>query len=124
MPPLLKMRRGTSFFLNRACGLQPSTFKLETGNFPMAPHPSIVVGIDVGGPKKGFHAVALRDGTYFDRTESRSAREISDWCHALGACVVAVDAPCRWRRGERARQCERDLAAARISCFATPSRER
>jgi hypothetical protein len=23
---------------------------------------SIVVGVDVGGPKKGFHAVALRDG--------------------------------------------------------------
>ena len=23
---------------------------------------SIVVGVDVGGPKKGFHAVALQDG--------------------------------------------------------------
>lgn len=25
---------------------------------------SIVVGVDVGGPNKGFHAVALRDGHY------------------------------------------------------------
>lgn len=25
---------------------------------------SIVVGVDVGGPKKGFHAVALQDGQY------------------------------------------------------------
>lgn len=25
---------------------------------------SIVVGVDVGGPKKGFHTVALRDGQY------------------------------------------------------------
>ena len=26
-----------------------------------------VVGIDVGGKRKGFHAVALRDGTFVDR---------------------------------------------------------
>lgn len=83
----------------------------------------IVAGIDVGGPKKGFHAVALRDGAYFDRTESCSAQHIGRWCSDLDARVVAVDAPCRWR-GKEARQCERDLAAARISCFSTPTRER
>jgi hypothetical protein len=32
----------------------------------MNPHApgSIVVGVDVGGTKKGFHAVALQDGQY------------------------------------------------------------
>jgi hypothetical protein len=28
---------------------------------------SLVVGVDVGGPKKGFHAVALQDGQYFEQ---------------------------------------------------------
>ena len=27
----------------------------------------IVVGVDVGGPQKGFHAVALQDGHYRTR---------------------------------------------------------
>ena len=27
---------------------------------------SIVVGVDVGGPKKGFHAVALRGGQFVE----------------------------------------------------------
>lgn len=86
--------------------------------------PVVVIGIDVGGSKKGFHAVALREGAYFDRTESCSAQHVSDWCASLDARVVAVDAPCRWRLGDRARHCERDLAASRISCFSTPTRER
>jgi hypothetical protein len=30
---------------------------------------SIVVGVDVGGPKNGFHAVALHDGSYRDNKE-------------------------------------------------------
>jgi hypothetical protein len=32
-----------------------------------------VVGIDVGGPRKGFHAVALRDGGYLDKFASPDA---------------------------------------------------
>jgi predicted nuclease with RNAse H fold len=83
-----------------------------------------VVGIDVGGPRKGFHAVALRDGSYFDRSASCSAQEISNWCNELDAGVVAVDAPCRWRTGEPARRCERELLDEHISCYWTPSRER
>ena len=90
----------------------------------MSRTPIVVVGIDVGGSKKGFHAVALRDGACFDRTESCSAQQINDWCANLDARVVAIDAPCRWRPGGRARQCERDLAADRISCFSTPTSER
>ncbi len=83
-----------------------------------------VVGIDVGGVRKGFHAVALRDGAFLDRTESGSPAEIAAWCRARDARVVAIDAPCRWRVNGKARACERDLAGARISCFSTPSREK
>jgi hypothetical protein len=41
------------------------------------------------------------------------------------AAVVAVDAPCRWRvDGQLARACERELAADRICCFSTPTKEK
>ncbi|HKA45948.1 MAG TPA: DUF429 domain-containing protein [Burkholderiales bacterium] len=82
-----------------------------------------VVGIDVGGSRKGFHAVALEAGRYLARTESRSAEEIREWCRAQDARIVAVDAPCRWRLNGRMRECERALSAQRLSCYATPSRE-
>ena len=35
---------------------------------PLAP---VVVGVDVGGPKKGFHAVALRDGVFEEFTSDQ-----------------------------------------------------
>src|SRR5262245_51895688 len=70
-----------------------------------------VVGIDVGGSRKGFHAVALEAGRYLARTESRSAEEIREWCRAQDARIVAVDAPCRWRLNGRMRECERALSA-------------
>jgi hypothetical protein len=84
---------------------------------------SIVVGIDVGGPKKGFHAVALRTGRYHDQMSTLEPQRLADWCRALGARAVAVDAPCRWSLNGRARPAERELMAAGIWCFSTPSRE-
>jgi len=41
----------------------------------------------------------------------------------MGARAVAVDAPGRWRAGGWMRSAERALAALRIHCFATPTRE-
>jgi hypothetical protein len=38
--------------------------------------PSTVVGIDVGGARKGFHAVALRDGTYAGQLASNDVQEL------------------------------------------------
>lgn len=85
----------------------------------------IVVGIDVGGPAKGYHAVALSGSMIAGKLHSRDAGEVARWCSAQSAAVVAVDAPCRWRLpGAPARGAERELAAARISCFSTPTRER
>lgn len=82
------------------------------------------VGIDVGGPNKGYHAVALRGLAISASFQSRDARAVARWCRRQEATVVAVDAPCRWRvPGQPARAAERELAAARISCFSTPTLE-
>jgi predicted nuclease with RNAse H fold len=82
---------------------------------------SIVVGVDVGGPKKGFHAVALQDGQYCDKLATLIAEEVAAWCRRLKASVVGIDAPCRWSLTGRARPCERALAAEGLHTFATPS---
>lgn len=85
-----------------------------------------VIGIDVGGPKKGFHAVALEGTRVAARTHTADAEALAAWCAAQSASVVAVDAPCRWRRPAPAlaRASERALAAARIACYYAPTEER
>ena len=82
---------------------------------------SIVVGVDVGGPKKGFHAVALQGGQYREKLSALIAADIAEWCRRLKASVVGIDAPCRWSLTGRARPCERALAAEGLYTFATPS---
>ncbi len=81
---------------------------------------SIVVGVDVGGPKKGFHAVATQDGQYREQLSTLIAEEVAAWCRRLKAAVVGIDAPCRWSLTGRARPCERALAAEGLHTFATP----
>jgi len=83
-----------------------------------------VVGIDVGGVRKGFHAVALSDGTYLSHCMTQDVGKLSDWCcETVRARVVAVDAPCRWRGAGYARPAERELMRKGISCFSTPTRK-
>jgi hypothetical protein len=41
---------------------------------------SLVVGVDVGGRKKGFHVVALQDGQYRERLSTLIAEEVAAWC--------------------------------------------
>ena len=87
--------------------------------------PSTVVGIDVGGARKGFHAVALCDGAYAGQLASHDVQELANWCLVtMCASVIAIDAPCRWSTTGRARPCERELMQQGIFCFATPSREK
>jgi predicted nuclease with RNAse H fold len=86
---------------------------------PCAP---VVVGVDVGGPKKGFHAVALRNRQILETCATRDAAAVLAWCRRLDASVVGIDAPCCWSRTGRARPCERALAADGLHAFATPSR--
>ncbi len=83
----------------------------------------VVVGIDVGGPRKGFHAVALSGGNYLAKYTHSDAAAMAAWCHEMDAKAVGIDAPCRWSSTGRARQAERALALVGISAFATPSRE-
>ena len=82
--------------------------------------PITVVGIDVGGVRKGFHAVALRDGVYAGQLATGDVQESAHWCRSVvGASVIAIDAPCRWSSDGRARPCERELMRQGIFCFAT-----
>jgi predicted nuclease with RNAse H fold len=86
--------------------------------------PLTVVGIDVGGARKGFHAVALRDGRYHSQLATRDPQALAHWCRQeLDARVIAIDAPCRWSRDGHMRPCERELLREGIRCFASPSRE-
>jgi predicted nuclease with RNAse H fold len=84
-------------------------------------HTDVVIGVDVGGQEKGYHAVALRGGRYWNKLRTRDAAEIAAWCRQTGARAVGIDAPCRWSRMGRARAAERALAAERIHAFATPN---
>ncbi len=87
------------------------------------PSPSypVVVGVDVGGRKKGFHAVALFNGRRVDTFTTRNVAKVAAWCQKLNAFAVGVDAPCCWSLTGRARACERALAVAGMTSFATPS---
>lgn len=79
-----------------------------------------MAGVDVGGPKKGFHAVALRNGRFFEKLATRDPAHVVQWCLALHARAVGVDAPCCWSLSGGARPCERELARAGITAFSTP----
>ena len=91
---------------------------------PMSWPIQTVVGIDVGGQRRGFHAVALSDGNFVDQTTDTDSAVIVDWCLEHKAIVVAVDAPCRWSQAGSSREAERILGKQGIYCFATPTRER
>jgi len=83
------------------------------------------VGIDVGGPRKGFHAVALRR-RQFDAAAFTELRELLKWIAYQKPAAIAIDAPCHWSIEGGSRECERTLRVAdeRISCFSTPTKKR
>jgi predicted nuclease with RNAse H fold len=85
---------------------------------------TLVIGIDVGGRTKGFHAVALKDGQYHDKFASTEVDQLLNWyVIGLNPSLIAVDAPCRWSITGNSRPAERELQAERIFCFSTPTRE-
>ncbi len=85
--------------------------------------PLTTIGIDVGGARKGFHAVALTDGAWAGQLRSRDPAALADWCRQLGAELIGIDAPCRWSGDGRMRPCEQALLRQGIRCFASPTRE-
>jgi predicted nuclease with RNAse H fold len=100
---------------------------LETGSLSLESYSKLsslsqtVVGVDVGGLKKGFHAVAIRDQKLFDKLTTHHPAAIVEWCRTLNVSVVGIDAPCNWSLTGRSRCCEQQLARAGINAFATPS---
>ena len=96
----------------------------------MSPHSTnapglTAVGIDVGGPRKGFHAVALTGGAYAGQLATSDVQDLAHWCRSVvQASVVAIDAPCRLSSDGRARPCERELMRKGIWCFSSPSEQK
>jgi predicted nuclease with RNAse H fold len=83
------------------------------------------VGIDVGGARKGFHAVAITGGAYVSQLATADAQELAHWCRsAVRASVIAIDAPCRWSNDGRSRPCERELMQKGIWCFSSPTHQK
>ena len=80
-----------------------------------------MAGIDVGGIKKGFHAVVLRDTGLSAKLTTSSAEEVVAWCRRQEVSAVGIDAPCQWSLTGGARACERELAGVGMSAFSTPS---
>ena len=83
-----------------------------------------VVGIDVGGKQKGFHAVSLNDGEFLDKTTNLNPAAIVAWCLDQKASVIAVDAPCRWSKSGSSRLAERELNKQGIWCFSSPTKQK
>src|SRR5262245_14900179 len=81
----------------------------------------VVVGVDVGGRAKGFHAAALRGGQLTGKLTTCDPQEIVNWCRSRKASAVGIDAPCQWSLKGGARPCEYELARLGITAFATPS---
>ena len=89
----------------------------------MTPIERTVVGVDVGGTQKGFHAVALRHNQIVAKLTTCSALDVATLCREQGVAAVGIDAPCQWSLTGRARPCERELAGLGMSVFSTPSQE-
>lgn len=92
------------------------------GSSPSLP---VVVGVDVGDVKKGFHLVALQHAAVIGKLKTPDPREAVDWCMRVGAKIVAIDAPCGWCNGNNRDRREADemLALQGYSSFSTPRRE-
>jgi len=86
-------------------------------NFP------VVIGIDVGGPKKGFHLVALKSSQILETFASMDAETAARWSYAKRAELVSVDAPCGWSTPGKPRRTEELLRHFGYSLYATPTRD-
>lgn len=82
----------------------------------------MVIGIDVGGRSKGFHAVALEGGRYRAKKADTDISALVRWClEEMDAAVIAIDAPCAWSTTGRGRPAEHALMQKHIWCFSSPT---
>jgi len=89
---------------------------------------NVVVGIDVGGQKKGFHCVAISNSEILatEKFDHNKTIEVCQWCEEKSAIGVAIDAPCQWSNKAKSRQAERELRIKGeiIQCYKTPTLEK
>lgn len=86
--------------------------------------PILVAGVDVGGARKGFHAVLLQGSRVVSQLHSINPEEVAEFCRSDSRVRwIGVDAPCRWRTSKRPRLAESELRQAGYPCFFTPHRE-
>ncbi|MFM7129498.1 MAG: DUF429 domain-containing protein [bacterium] len=88
----------------------------------MPPTTLITAGVDVGGPRKGFHAVVLKNGRFLDQTRTTDESALAQWLINHNTRHIGIDSPCRWRATSQPRLAETALAQSGISCFFTPGR--
>lgn len=88
--------------------------------------PVTVVGIDVGGERKGFHGCALRGGEIVDGPERLSDVPAAvAWVRPHRPSIVALDSPKTCApAGKSSREDERELNAAVCGIRWTPERPR
>lgn len=84
----------------------------------------LVAGIDIGGIAKGFHLVVLRGQEVICCMRSKDAESIAHQCRQMDVTLIGIDSPCMWPQPGSRRQAEMQLAAQRVSCFFTPSRQK
>lgn len=80
------------------------------------------MGIDVGGPKKGYHAVVNCNSRYHAHFHSADPHAIAQWAEQFQPSVIAIDAPCQFSQTGRSRLGERQLVSHGLRCFYTPTR--
>lgn len=85
---------------------------------------TIAVGIDVGGTRKGFHAVALQGCDVIESHRETDAHAMTLWCVAMHASAVAVDSPAGWGNQDGLRLAELELKEEGIHFYATPTAAR
>ena len=85
---------------------------------------SLFAGVDVGGPKKGYHVAVLSGQGGLETNCFKKSDDVVSFCLEKGATIVGVDAPCGWSsEGRRSRRAEQSLMRMRIHCFFTPTRD-
>jgi predicted nuclease with RNAse H fold len=81
-----------------------------------------VLGVDVGGDRKGLDLVVMDGGRAIVLTEARATlQDVASVLRDLRPQVVAIDSPPMWNPGASTRRTERHLAEIGISTFPTPS---
>ena len=81
-----------------------------------------VLGVDVGGDRKGLDLVVMNEERTVAMTQTRATlSDVVTVLRDLRPRIVAIDSPPAWNAGTRSRRTERQLAELGISTFPTPS---